>query len=194
MAAVPRRFPAPRPRAIISSRWVASSPKRGFQPGPIPLARSRIQIGGSRPVELKDEPKDPMGLTKTELQRVERDLLDSLRGTCIAPNDPPRRAYHYTTVEGLFGILKTRTLWAIDVSYVNDTSEYVYADQLLRGVLASHKETEKFAERPSPLELPALTFSLARPYIASLCESKDLLSQWRYYSKCHFRGQGRVRH
>jgi putative transposase len=41
-----------------------------------------------------------MGLTKTELQQVERGLLDSLRGTCITPNDPPRRAYHYTTVEG----------------------------------------------------------------------------------------------
>ncbi|HEX3877499.1 MAG TPA: hypothetical protein VHW24_10970, partial [Bryobacteraceae bacterium] len=103
-------------------------------------------------MQSKEESKDRGGLTQTEWQRVERNLLERLRGTCIAPTDPPRRVYHYTTVEGLFSILKTRTLWATDVSYVNDTSEYVYADKVLRNVLLKHKQTEGFAKRSSPFE------------------------------------------
>lgn len=35
----------------------------------------------------------------------------------------PELLYHYTTQEGLLGILKDRCIWATHIRYLNDTSE-----------------------------------------------------------------------
>ena len=36
----------------------------------------------------------------------------------------PELLYHYTTLDGLLGILDKRELWATGISYLNDTFEY----------------------------------------------------------------------
>jgi hypothetical protein len=39
----------------------------------------------------------------------------------------PEILYHYTTREGLLGILRSRTVWATSIRFLNDASEYTYA-------------------------------------------------------------------
>jgi hypothetical protein len=36
----------------------------------------------------------------------------------------PKLLYHYTTLDGLLGILDKKELWATGISYLNDTSEF----------------------------------------------------------------------
>jgi hypothetical protein len=45
--------------------------------------------------------------------------------------------YHYTTAESLLGIVQSRSLWATDIRFLNDTAEFSFArDVLLREMLA----------------------------------------------------------
>jgi hypothetical protein len=37
---------------------------------------------------------------------------------------PPETLYHYTTQDGLLGIIQSRSLWATNVSYMNDSTEF----------------------------------------------------------------------
>jgi hypothetical protein len=40
--------------------------------------------------------------------------------------------YHYTTAEGLKGIIESRCLWATNVNFLNDVSEYNHGMQILK--------------------------------------------------------------
>ena len=46
--------------------------------------------------------------------------------------DKPAILYHYTTPEGLKGILQSGKLWATEVRYMNDASELDYALEFAR--------------------------------------------------------------
>ena len=39
----------------------------------------------------------------------------------------PAQLHHYTTAEGLRGILKSKSLWASDLRFLNDRSELITA-------------------------------------------------------------------
>jgi len=43
---------------------------------------------------------------------------------------PDRPLYHYTTQEGLLGIVKKREMWATHHQYLNDTQEFLHAKAL----------------------------------------------------------------
>jgi len=45
---------------------------------------------------------------------------------------PKGPLYHYTTLSGLLGIVRSRTLWASDIRYMNDSAELKHAADLLR--------------------------------------------------------------
>lgn len=101
------------------------------------------------------------------------------------PDAPlPPVLYHYTSSEGLLGILESGTLWATNPRYMNDASELVYPLQLAHGVvresLAAETNGVVIAFRDSFLALP--DFGPDRHfYVACFCEVDDLLSQWRAY-------------
>ena len=44
----------------------------------------------------------------------------------------PPRLYHYTSQEGLLGILSSKTLWATRIQYLNDSTEFAYTLALLQ--------------------------------------------------------------
>jgi hypothetical protein len=44
----------------------------------------------------------------------------------------PARVYHYTSTDGLLGILDSGHLWATDLRYLNDTSELHFGRSLTR--------------------------------------------------------------
>ncbi|WP_230673723.1 DUF2971 domain-containing protein [Rathayibacter sp. Leaf248] len=98
----------------------------------------------------------------------------------------PNHLYHYTTLAGLQGIVETGGLWASDVRYMNDSSELVYAHELIQEVVHSKfsaVENNDLAQILEKYEDFATDFSYeSKPYITCFCETDDLLSQWRGYS------------
>lgn len=99
--------------------------------------------------------------------------------------DPPTLLYHYTTVEGLLGILKSNTLWATHVGYLNDATELTYAHNVIQGALQARmgKVTDtielQLLERIRGAITP--TNNGDNYFVTCFCEVSDLLSQWRAY-------------
>jgi hypothetical protein len=111
-----------------------------------------------------------------------RALEERLQHTPILPEEEPAEVFHYTTVEGLHGILATRKLWATDVRYLNDRSEFIYSDDLVRQVgtslCAGLGPLFDFSEM-----LNKNFLDIFDCYVSCFCEDGDLLSQWRAYSR-----------
>jgi len=125
---------------------------------------------------------------------------------------PPKDLYHYTSIDGVKGILGENCLWASQIHFLNDTQEFKYSISILDKVLAElQKELPekkemgwwslaiKLTEEPPPpisdpnTVLSVLYGTLQRLFLIpafakspicvfSLSEEGDLLSQWRGYS------------
>lgn len=87
------------------------------------------------------------------------------------------KLFHYTSLQGLDGIIKSSSLWATDSRFLNDSSEikdgvnalsrHLKPFKNLYGLLSSHWE---------------LLLNQAQPHVISFCSEGDLLSQWRAYA------------
>src|SRR5579859_315889 len=102
--------------------------------------------------------------------------------------------YHYTTPDGLKGIIEKKELWATSAYFLNDPAEITYGYNLLKDVLEGWL-TE------STLPADSLAVALAKDlrksfgedllsrkvinpiYLACFCEEGNLLSQWRAYGQ-----------
>lgn len=101
------------------------------------------------------------------------------------PTPPPANPlWHYTTAEGLLGILTTHSIWATDMRYLNDTTELVHAERLIRDELDS---ALKIGAADVMLLLERMKASydppggLERPFVSCFCDSGDLLHEWVSY-------------
>jgi hypothetical protein len=113
---------------------------------------------------------------------IESRFEEISRAEAAADGEPPDVLYHYTSGEGLLGIVRSREIWSTNILYLNDASELSHATE----VLTSELETT-----PLKLRANAGTFSMSIPvyskdltldhFVASFCEDRDLLSQWRGY-------------
>lgn len=117
------------------------------------------------------------GPLRSELAALTRIMNESLPGEPQTPH-----VYHYTSIDGLLGILDSRVLRATDVTYMNDTSEYSYACGIAEQVISKLKGElpglAGFAQPPWAVH----TSQGGKVYAACFCETGDLLSQWRAYS------------
>jgi len=99
-------------------------------------------------------------------------------------NDSPDLLYHYTTTEGLVGIVKSRGLFATDVQYMNDASELKYSFQLFDDMARELQKRDIGGSKVFVEQLQRF-FSTTAPTItafaACMCVDGDLLSQWRGY-------------
>src|ERR1019366_3776800 len=94
----------------------------------------------------------------------------------------PSVLYHYTTTDGLLGIIKSKELGATNVLFLNDTSELVDAIKLFAAEL--EYDPLKLGERTGWIQtmiLPNLDTADIDHFVVSFCENGDLLSQWRAY-------------
>jgi len=57
--------------------------------------------------------------------------------------DRRQHVYHYTTSQGLKGIIESRSLWATGAYYLNDISEIEYGCRLAATVLEESLDTTK---------------------------------------------------
>src|SRR5271157_272364 len=92
--------------------------------------------------------------------------------------------YHYTTAEGLKGIIQQDKIWATNFRYVNDRTEFLYANSILESELRSRLPTKRKlidAVFDAILQTDDLLVGAVDIFIACFCEKGDLLSQWRGY-------------
>jgi len=98
----------------------------------------------------------------------------------------PSILFHYTTAEGLIGILNSFSFWMTNLRYMNDLSELQYATDLIAEILesksleyASNDVLREWFQRVrntfSPFDGGTQVFATC------FCENGNLLSQWRAY-------------
>jgi hypothetical protein len=90
--------------------------------------------------------------------------------------------YHYTSLDGLLGIINGNSVWASHCKYLNDSSEYIHALNFPTSL-----STDIYMEDDY---LSPFGFSIRKAldemdhnniYVSSFSEKPDLLSQWRGY-------------
>ena len=105
-------------------------------------------------------------------------LLDQLKS-----RRPTQPLYHYTSTEGLIGILQKKCLRASAIHYLNDTAEYQHAASVARKLLGEYI----YLRTGPPIDLcdralRSLNHCMdGTAFAASLSAEKDKLSQWRAY-------------
>jgi hypothetical protein len=97
---------------------------------------------------------------------------------------PPEFLYHYTSQDGLLGIIESRSLRATNISYMNDATEFDLSLGLLRDCLSDRQRMGGYfaKERARVLWQIVNKITGSSICITCFCEQGDLLSQWRGYS------------
>jgi len=103
---------------------------------------------------------------------------------------PRERLYHYTNFGSLMGIVESRSLWASDIRYMNDSAELKHTADLIRTEVT--KRIGAGHPRPDLLNqfLDWVIHRITNGHMlfaASFRANGNLLSQWRGYSR-HGRG------
>lgn len=98
---------------------------------------------------------------------------------------PRERLYHYTTFEGLRGIIDSGALWTSDVRYMNDSAELRHTADLIR----TEADRRIRSGHPTPQLLNRFVDWVAYRitnghmlFAGSFRANGNLLSQWRGYS------------
>lgn len=95
----------------------------------------------------------------------------------------PPFLYHYTSADGIKGIIESNSVWASNIRFLNDQSELVYSigqctlklSELSRTLNGREREIlEGFRNRLHEA-------STANIFVCCFSEDPDLLSQWRGY-------------
>jgi hypothetical protein len=95
---------------------------------------------------------------------------------------PPESLYHYTTAGGFEGIVSSASLWATDISFLNDARELHYGFDLMRKTIQELRSASD-ASVIEQFSLDSFSNSTSfRAFVSCFCEDGDLLSQWRGYS------------
>lgn len=110
--------------------------------------------------------------------------------------------YHYTSNAGLIGILTTGHIWMSDPRFLNDSQEWYWAGKIvaktIKGFARNFKQSDmgkcwekanynKFIRRLinhfKDMPISSYRFDPQVPFIFSLSEINNSLSQWRAYGK-----------
>jgi hypothetical protein len=97
-----------------------------------------------------------------------------------------RLLYHYTDAAGVQGVVQGNELWASNAAFLNDSTEVVYIQEVLRKVVLEIEDrySDKIVGQYLGLLEEAFRAALVERfevYVACFCENPDLLSQWRGY-------------
>lgn len=101
----------------------------------------------------------------------------------LVPASHPEIVYHYTSLEGFLGIVKSRSVWMTDFAYLNDRREVRYGLDLLLGAVNEMRGTATRGDVQNLLSAwkEKLEASTNRVCITSFSGDNDSLSQWRAY-------------
>jgi hypothetical protein len=96
----------------------------------------------------------------------------------------PSYLYHYTSIQGVDGIIKSKAVWASELHFLNDSREWKFALELVRGEVLRANGARP--EKRWPILLTRIAdsleqFSDMRVCVFCLSENPNQLSQWRGY-------------
>ncbi|NPD48022.1 DUF2971 domain-containing protein [Lentimicrobium sp. S6] len=94
--------------------------------------------------------------------------------------NPPDKLYHYCSVESMFNIIKSKSLWLSNSGQMNDSEESTWIEQYFDIIKDSFKQKkyEPYLDKIFNVYYDDLGSS----FIFCLSDKKDSLSQWRGYS------------
>ena len=126
--------------------------------------------------------------TETRRDDIEMTMSDNLQSISdsLYSDKPNSRLFHYTSIDGLMGIVEKRALWASEVRYLNDAHELhhfgsLIDQQIVPGqVLKSDSEDRQILGQFRKWLKERLSFG-PLIFVSSLTEKGNLLSQWRGY-------------
>lgn len=104
----------------------------------------------------------------------------------------PDQLYHYTTPEGVLGILASKRLWATHIRYLNDPTEIDYTVNLVRTAVETRLRALEWYERDHRetelLELigetaPSIADAWETAFVACFCEGEDAKTMWTNYGQ-----------
>lgn len=102
----------------------------------------------------------------------------------LSPQRKPRILYHYTSGSGLIGILHSRCIWATNIRFLNDSTEYDFALRLAHSVIRERVRSvhSRYDEALySVLDERLTGAGNTEVYVSCFTENADQLSQWRAY-------------
>lgn len=100
------------------------------------------------------------------------------------PDIRDKTIYHYTTSQGLLGILKNESIWASNYAFLNDPSEKQHCLRKTEEAIAIVSKDKNYLINKFFDKILKILHEegIWTEYIASFCEEGDLLSQWRSYA------------
>lgn len=96
----------------------------------------------------------------------------------------PSTLSHYTTLDGLIGIINSGHLWASNVSFLNDRRELTHGLDASIAALKTFHSDKTFGKWHPVLDKIVDEFKsgvVPHTYAICLCANSDVLSQWRGY-------------
>lgn len=81
-------------------------------------------------------------MQKLELRKLIREVkqeIGRIYEDSLSKPEPNKMVYHYTSLQGLMGILDTGKMWASHVRYMNDPEEITYGRKLCEEMLRTVK-------------------------------------------------------
>ncbi|WP_394209370.1 DUF2971 domain-containing protein [Enterovibrio calviensis] len=90
--------------------------------------------------------------------------------------------YHYTSLQGLVGVITGKAIWASHCEFLNDSSEFRHALSFAKTVSSDIFMEDDYLEAFGWAVRDSLEHMVKHDiYVASFSENADLLSQWRGY-------------
>lgn len=92
---------------------------------------------------------------------------------------------HYTSVNALYSILKNEEIWLTHSDFLNDSTELIHFDELLKKFLNEFKQKSDFNNMAFASEVERAIYedNCYEHFIFSLSYDPDSLSLWNYYGK-----------
>lgn len=97
---------------------------------------------------------------------------------------PQGELFHYTSMDGLKGMVAGKALWASNIEFLNDSTEFKHGEKVLKDVVTTRKRSVRGDRRCffDELDKYPCFFQVEDVFLVSLTEEGDLLSQWRGYT------------
>lgn len=121
--------------------------------------------------------------------------LKTLRDVVEESFPPDVRLFHYTSAQGLFGILQTNCIWASHCNFLNDTSEFKLLQKLLLEIIRGQSSALKSI---SPRWIRDQINSIRKPYkeryesfVFSMYIAQKTSPEFKVGSLPHWRSYGR---
>lgn len=113
----------------------------------------------------------------------EKILWSEARRKKLVETSPPKMLYHYTSIDGLMGILSNGSIWLTDYQYLNDMKEIEHGKSIVKSAAKALLDSSNDRSKKDLLRkwIHGLEEIEERIFIASLSSDGDSLSQWRAY-------------